>query len=385
MTLTLKGLAIVVVVVVSLVFGAFKVVTVNVPPADSGELTAEEKAPEISPVSKGQTAADQALAFIKDVAGVDVAKYNMTVRGPIMDYPPGYGGFETEEFQYTLESAESNFKAIARFVNGTFASCNFYFYEGYPIYTQTTPQVLDYAKRILERFQSVSGENYPVGMINMLDSFNPASPNTTLASSNMKFSGSLQGNNGSIRWVYVANGFEYAKKNVHMKFVNGHLEDFSNYWNVWIVGDAVPTVTREEAIEKAVERANSHELVFDEGVMPFTIATDKIDAQLWGIPREPLTLQLSWHVSMYFEKWVYSVYGLEVGLWADTGEIHTFGQLASAGLPPSPTPPSSPLPTTTPDQEPQQTEFVEIMPVVALIVIVFGAGVGLLVYLVRRK
>jgi parallel beta-helix repeat protein len=43
------------------------------------------------------------------------------------------------------------------------------------------------------------------------------------------------------------------------------------------------------------------------------------------------------------------------------------------------------LPTMTPDQEPQETELVEIIMVLAVIAIVLGAGVGLLVYLVRRK
>lgn len=299
--------------------------------------------------SEEQTSADQALAFIKDVARIDVAKYKMTVRGPSVMYLPNRGGAKTEDFKYTLESAGSNFEAVITFVNGTFAYCKFYFYEGYPIYAQTAPPVLDYAEGILERFQNVSGKNYPAEMENMLNSVNPASPNTTLESSSMKFSVSLQENTGSIRWVYMANGFEYTRKKVDMTFVNGHLESFSNYWNVWIAGDTVPVVTREEAIEKALEWASSYELLFDGVPVPFTIATDRIDAQMWTTPREPLTLQLSWHVYLYFEKWVHSVYGLEVGLWADTGEIHSFGQLATAGLPPTQTPtPAPPDATPTP-------------------------------------
>lgn len=45
----------------------------------------------------------------------------------------------------------------------------------------------------------------------------------------------------------------------------------------------------------------------------------------------------------------------------------------------------TPTPTPTPSQEPQQTEQVEAILGVAIVVAVFGAGLGLLIYLIKRK
>jgi nitrous oxidase accessory protein NosD len=56
---------------------------------------------------------------------------------------------------------------------------------------------------------------------------------------------------------------------------------------------------------------------------------------------------------------------------------------------PSPEPTSSleptSTPTSTPYQEPQQTEQLEIIIVAAIAIVVIGAGLGLLIYLIKRK
>jgi len=50
----------------------------------------------------------------------------------------------------------------------------------------------------------------------------------------------------------------------------------------------------------------------------------------------------------------------------------------------SPTPTPEQIPTPTPSQEPQQTEFATIIGA-AIVVAVFGAGLGFLIYLIKRK
>lgn len=52
---------------------------------------------------------------------------------------------------------------------------------------------------------------------------------------------------------------------------------------------------------------------------------------------------------------------------------------------PSPPPTNSPTPTPTPSQEPQQTEQLEIIVGAVILVTLFGAGLGLLIYLIKRK
>ncbi len=52
---------------------------------------------------------------------------------------------------------------------------------------------------------------------------------------------------------------------------------------------------------------------------------------------------------------------------------------------PTPPPTNSTTPTPTPSQEPQQTEQLEIIVGAVILVTLFGAGLGLLIYLIKRK
>ena len=65
--------------------------------------------------------------------------------------------------------------------------------------------------------------------------------------------------------------------------------------------------------------------------------------------------------------------------WSETQTI-TIGEIQT----PTPSPATTPTPTIPPYQEPQQTEQ-EIAAGVVIAVLVIGAGLGLLVYLIRRK
>lgn len=73
-------------------------------------------------------------------------------------------------------------------------------------------------------------------------------------------------------------------------------------------------------------------------------------------------------------------------LTAPNPEASPTGASVPTSVPtPSPSPTNSTTPTPTPSQEPQQTEQLEIIIGVAIVVAVFVAGLGLLVYLIKRK
>jgi hypothetical protein len=68
----------------------------------------------------------------------------------------------------------------------------------------------------------------------------------------------------------------------------------------------------------------------------------------------------------------------ETSGWSNT-ETVTIGESQT----PTPSPSKTPIPT--PSQEPQQTEPLEIIIGVAIVAVVIGAGLGLLIYLIKRK
>ncbi|MFA5364676.1 MAG: hypothetical protein WC325_05785 [Candidatus Bathyarchaeia archaeon] len=289
--------------------------------------------------------ADRGLAFIKDVAMMDVTKYDVKISGPSVDYLPSRGGIKTETLRYDLKSSESELHLFIIFTNGNLQCFRVYNDKGSPVYKQTPSTILNEAKETLERFQNVSKVMYPPEITNLLHAVNSNATECTLTSNNVKLAASIQGNGGALNWFYVANGIEYTRKSVRMTFSNGRLTFFGNDWNVYSVGNTNLNVTKQEAIETSIQRAQSHKLVFDDKPEPFILAQDKVNIQLWAVEREPLTLQLTWHVKIPFVQPVYGVYGLEVGLWADTGESFSFGVLSAAGMPSEPSwtppPPSS--------------------------------------------
>jgi len=76
----------------------------------------------------------------------------------------------------------------------------------------------------------------------------------------------------------------------------------------------------------------------------------------------------------------------EASDWSSTQTI-TIGESQTPAPSPAttPTPTSTPEPTSTPYQEPQQTEQSEIIVGAAIAAAVIGAGLGLLIYLIKRK
>jgi hypothetical protein len=89
----------------------------------------------------------------------------------------------------------------------------------------------------------------------------------------------------------------------------------------------------------------------------------------------------------YFDRndYGYYIFTGESSDWSNTQTL-TIGEGQTSTPSPSTTPPpsSSPAPTSTPYQEPQQTEQ-DITIGVAITTIVIGAGLSLLIYLIKRK
>jgi hypothetical protein len=74
----------------------------------------------------------------------------------------------------------------------------------------------------------------------------------------------------------------------------------------------------------------------------------------------------------------------EVYHYVFTGETSDWSNTQTITIPESQTPTSSPTPTSTPYQEPQQIEQALILGL-TITVAVLGAGLGLLIYLIKRK
>jgi hypothetical protein len=114
---------------------------------------------------------------------------------------------------------------------------------------------------------------------------------------------------------------------------------------------------------------------------------------LFGVQNPPVGSQVDFQVQVlighidYLGDGFYSYTGQKSD-WSNTQTI-TVGESQTPTTSSSPSPPatSSPAPTSTPtpSEEPLQTEQVELILGVAIVVAVIVVGVGLLIYLVKRK
>jgi hypothetical protein len=65
----------------------------------------------------------------------------------------------------------------------------------------------------------------------------------------------------------------------------------------------------------------------------FNLADEPARADLFMYPRETLTVYPFWRIDLYFDKFYPSAYGVQVGIWADTGEIESCESLSGLGGP----------------------------------------------------
>mgnify|MGYP005844352169 CR=1 FL=1 len=310
----------------------------QIPSAYSAELTAQENF----------------VSIITDVVGLDMTKYNAELSYYSADRSDNYGGLVEETVQYTLESAERKTQAAFRFVNKNLVRFDLYTLDGSPLPPLSDQQlptnILDATDVILQRLQAYSGATYIQDMRNMLGTATELiSMNKTTG--NLKCLTQVNGKYTALTWMYTSNGVEYPKI-VGVYFEDGALMGFSDRWGLYTIGSDEVKISREEAIRIAQEQAETVKTVTiargDNEYEKVTLnLSGQVNAEITGVIREPLTLHPFWLVELRTDKPYYGITKIQVGIWADTGEIeycHTTGFYGDAGATPSPQPTEAPTP-----------------------------------------
>ena len=304
----------------------------HVPTAYSAELTAPEKT----------------LTFLKDVVKVDMTKYNATLASNWVDYPPHWGGLAEEFVRYNLDGGnESNLRVTCRFRENMLYSCSLKVRKGSPLFAEPQPtRLLDAAKGFLERYQTYSGASYIQKMRSTLDTVDKTE-DATIKSDNIKLTISNQEiqndptveaiERTSFEWTYTVNGVDAPQNVVRVTFEKGVFKSLVNNWDLCNIGSSKVNVSKEEAINLARNAAEDYRLqiYLSDGLtdVEFNLADEPVSAELFMYPRETLTVYPFWRIELYFDKFYYSAYGVQVGIWADTGEIESCESLSGLGGP----------------------------------------------------
>ncbi len=267
------------------------------------------------------------LTFLQDVIHLDMTRYSAALASSTIEYRSDLGGIVEEILKYTLNCEGSKVDVTLRFRNSTLSRYYLYVLEGAPFYSQLQPtNILDAAKALLERYQEYSGASHLEVMRNMLETTNEIDDFET-TSGNVKLIMSTEGKKVKIQWVCTSNNIDFQAKSVVLSFDDyGFLEILSDDWSLFNVGSTEVNVSREEAINIAMDYATNYSwTVNGVEINNFTLLSEPVLAELYPHSREePLALVPYWYVTIYLDR-VYPdrVDRLAIGLWADTGEVST--------------------------------------------------------------
>jgi len=325
---------------------------------------------------------ERMLVFLEDVVQLDLAKYNVTLIKGLSDNRSDLGGLLEENFKYYLESNESSLGVLFKFINNTMTRCRIYVYEGSPMYTQSPPAgVLDMSDSFLQKYQSfVESPELSADLSVMRDMLTMVDTSEdTLTVGNIK----LEVKNSNFDWIYTFNGMELHA--IGLSFRNGHLFAFSDDRNLFTIGSTEVKVSKEEALNLAMNYAEDYSWNVKMGdgwkeVTDFQIVEDSATAELWAHPREdPSTLFPYWYITLPLDKvYLGTVNRIQVGVWADSGEI-IFCQALSTGVVPFTDPA-----TEISDVEPASGDLTPFL-IAVFLVLAIVLGVAIYTRKIRRE
>jgi hypothetical protein len=297
-------------------------------------LTGNENSHETLRQLQQKSNSEKALIILNDALNLNTANYTVKVDSIIEDMY--YETLPQELIKLTLETNESQLDVISNFVEDKLRSISLYQLKGESTQTHSQSDPIGLANNFLNKYQTLTATTYLEPLTFMLEDVVP-NQNLTTTCNNVKLQVTYTTDRTSIRWTYSINNVEAQMKCVVLMFEKGFLTGFIDNWNLFTVAETSIDVFQDEAIKIAKESTENYSwnVSMGDNNQPVTLTDYKIvDNQtsltFSNYPSKndarngtPLTLYPSWRVKLAFDR-IYSgnVYGIDVGIWADTGEVH---------------------------------------------------------------
>jgi hypothetical protein len=331
------------------------------------------------------TLQEKGLAFLTDVAKLDMAKY--AVKAEVHDGPSG-----TQFARYILESNGSRISIIHNVGIG-YISFSINPEKGSPLFVQAKTTLTGEAKDILERYGIQYSALYVKEMCNSLDTFS-AIENGTTTRGDVTIETYIEEVENvrleTITWSKTVNGIPNRHDIVSLTFRNGKLYQFCDSWNRYKIGNADINVDREKAISIAKEEVQKTWWTSGNTTVSNVNIVDKsILANVSLAPREDNKLYPIWEIRMGLDK-VYpgGVTSITVTVKADTGEVAgTFlgagYGLQSAGNPETSPPLSAPPSTINPEN--QQSARQNILPPMVAVFSIMVLAMAIVALAIKKR
>jgi len=298
------------------------------------------KAAELTPQQKAQT-------LTTEVLGIDTTKYEVQIENYERSAEMGYLSVVPQHIvAYTYTSNQDNFRLFYTFTNDNLQMIEIY-NEGAIRERSNYFRDVVVVKEFLDKYQNYVGDS----LYARLGSIIPVERvpgNSTVNSEDIALEIILTEDTTLFKWHYTANGAESS----HTKFVSiiverGNLKAFTNTWQLYPLGSTHVNVSIETAMATALKAANSYvwSLATDENsslsAENFTEDSVRWEALIFmgslyadNVRSEyPLELYPVWRFGIALDKWYGYMYGVQVDIWADTGEIRRVHEAWSSILP----------------------------------------------------
>ncbi len=294
--------------------------TDSIPAADAAQLSVQQRGANI----------------LGSVVGLDTSKYIIQTQTPTQDAQASYSGIIPQEnVMYNLTSNGNNLKALMTFTNGNLQTLQVLETNGNPTLTKkSSASIVEMAKDFLNNYKTYTA-NPLFDQLNSTLSNSDQNKNLTKTSGNLVLQQTTYEGSTSFRWYYSCNGVdaEYSKA-ISLVFKNGFLSSFSDNWQFYNVGSTTVNLSEKDAIAIALETAKVHVSSLAEyGLDPKNISESNIrwsslifdDSQNANVTRSKDALELYpvWRVGVALDKWYGNMYGVEVDIWADTGQVRS--------------------------------------------------------------
>lgn len=268
---------------------------------------------------------DKALSFMKDVVGIDLAKYTPTSEYSNIGVD---ASTVSQNLQYTFKQNNRNmFYAIMRFTNTSLT----YFDLNLPSLSDWQPQnSYDDALRIIKNYQGWTADPDVTGMVNQLVAAGPGK-NVTSSSGNLSFELQTDSQQTTCNWNITYNGASYSGlKLLIADYGNGYTVHFEDTRAVTTIGDTHIGITEAQAkaiAEQYVRDSFAYPHDFGNGSIVFVNGLKTVDenttAVLASANRYDSALYPCWNVYVPLDH-VYnpgSVSAVNVRVWAGDGEV----------------------------------------------------------------
>jgi hypothetical protein len=302
------------------------------------------------------TVITQTNYLLKNVVGIDIAKYTVSANEALPSQQPSLLGIVPQDtIVYNLTSVDSTLRVLFNFANGSIQTIYMLQNGASPHLTNAvlTPNAanisnINAAKSFLNNLQSYSGEALFSDLTATLSNINTPTNITKTFGDKVLQVNDTEGNT-DFNWYYTANGaIAPYSKFIALDFANGSLSFFVNNWDLYSVGNTAVTLSKNQAVQTAIAAAKQHtwSIPLDTDTLS-PVNFNELTSVSWASltfdnsmganvnrSSNQMTLYPVWRIGLVLNKFYGQLYGIEVDVWADNGQVRST-QEAYSTLPPA--------------------------------------------------